>query len=98
MREKLDIKWSEYLGDEEVDVMWDCFVTKIKGIMEECVPSRVFMEGRERRLSRNGGLPLNKKLRAKVKRKQRLWERLRKLAAENNSDDRGPVYQAVQCE
>lgn len=75
MKEKLSIDWVEYLGSESVETMWRKFRNKFREVIEECVPNRVFEERQNTGKGYNRrNLPLNRKLRKMIKRKQRLWE------------------------
>lgn len=75
MKEKLSIDWVEYLGSESVETMWRKFRNKYREVIEECVPNRVFEERQNTGKGYNRrNLPLNRKLRKMIKRKQRLWE------------------------
>lgn len=95
MKEKLSIDWKVYLNTGSIDDMWNRFTTKMQEVIRECIPCRVFKE-RETRKNVNSDLPMNRKLRAKIKKKQRQWERLKKLSERNNSGNE--EYQRVLSE
>lgn len=95
MKDKLNIDWNNFLNTSDVDEMWNKFTTKMQEVISECIPCRVIKE-RKSRKNINSDLPMNRKLKAKIKKKQRLWERLKKMAERPTSGDE--EYLKVQCE
>ena len=62
-----DAEFSKRKGD--VQAQWDIFTIKIREVVERCIPKKVMSER-----SKNPG-PLNVKIRAKIRRKNRLWKK-----------------------
>lgn len=82
MKKKLSINWSDFLVSENVDSMWDKFKSKFMEIIYECIPRREFVDKQgigDENKRHNRDLPFNRQLMTKIKRKQRLWERLKKV-------------------
>ena len=81
MKTRLNIDWTHYLSpDLDAERKWVKFSNKMREVIEDCVPMK--MSSRKRKRT-NEHLPMNKKLWTKVKRKQRLWEKLKKMKEEN---------------
>ncbi|KAK4298600.1 hypothetical protein Pmani_029051 [Petrolisthes manimaculis] len=85
MKRRLNIDWKQYLGQElDANKKWIKFKKKFQEAIEECVPKRQAGMSRTR-TSRNMNLPMNRRLWSKVKKKQRLWERLNKAKSNGTS-------------
>ena len=96
MRQKLNINWKEYLGEGDVEDKWRKFLTKLEEIIKECVPVKVFKDKTKMRRRTNKDLPINRKLWTKIRRKKRLWARLKRMDLNRNTNDK--EYQEVKME
>ena len=88
MRQKLSINWKEYLGEGSIEDKWKRFLKKLNEIIKECVPIKVIDKKTNARKRTNKELPINRKLWTKIKRKKRLWARLRVLETRSSTNDR----------
>ncbi|KAK4311453.1 hypothetical protein Pmani_017004 [Petrolisthes manimaculis] len=77
LKELMSIDWKEYLYLQGVDEVWNKFKTKLCEDVEACIPRRKFREG----MNRNSPAKYyqNVKLKSKIKKKRRLWNRLKQL-------------------
>ena len=77
MRYDLDKNWSEKLIFNEVEENWKIFYNSLKDSIEKYVPkiSKV-VEGKK---YNKNGIHYDKRIVKKVKKKQRLWERIKKM-------------------
>ena len=96
MRQKLNINWKEYLGEGSIEEKWRRFLRKINEIIKECVPIKVINEKTKTKKRTNKELPINRKLWTKIKRKKRLWARIKVLDSRSHINDR--EYQEVNKE
>lgn len=95
MKQKLNMDWTGYLLEEDnIEVMWEKFKTKLHLITDECIPKVTVNDNRTQRKRMNKNLPMNRKLWRQIKKKQRLWEQVKKMKRdENRNNDR---YREVQ--
>ncbi|XP_076039000.1 uncharacterized protein LOC143024116 [Oratosquilla oratoria] len=84
MKERLGIDWNQYLQDLGTEEMWKKFTNKLHEVIEECVPRKHIRAVNKNSTRKNENLPMTRKLRANIKRKQRLWEKLKKIKQEND--------------
>lgn len=70
---------------------------QIKNILDECVPKKVLKERRNQR-NINMNLPMNRKLWSKIKRKQRLWGRLKTMKEGNRVNAEANMCTEVERE
>lgn len=91
MKRSLDIDWDQYLPAHlPTEQKWRKFITKLREVIDDCVPKRKFRGRQIMRKRTNNNLPMSRRLWAKIKRKQRLWARLTELkkigGARNNQE------------
>ncbi|KAG7153996.1 putative Endonuclease-reverse transcriptase-containing protein 11, partial [Homarus americanus] len=85
MKQRLTMDWIQYLSLEpDIESKWNKFKGKFQAVIDECVPKKIIRGLRVSRKRTNEKLPMNKKLWAKVKKKQRLWERLKIMKTKFN--------------
>ncbi len=71
-RDLQNINWSEELDSKaDVDTMWECFLKHLIDIQERRIPSKVVLCNHHKRWD----VPMDNRLRAEIKRKDRLWTR-----------------------
>ena len=72
MEDMLSIDWdAEFLEHEgDVQAQWDIFTMKLREAVERCIPKKVMSER-----TKKYPIPLNVKIRAKIRRKNRLWKK-----------------------
>jgi hypothetical protein len=75
MRDILNIDWRTILLNKDIDVPWTVFVSKLNDAIDKCVPKVKINSNTDIKSDKN--CPLTRKARAKIKKKQRLWNRLR---------------------
>lgn len=76
MKDMLNIDWEEEFSNhqEDVQTQWDIFTSKLRYAEEKCIPKKVITER-----ARQYPVPLNVKIRTKIKRKNRLWKKSPKM-------------------
>ena len=95
MERKLDIDWLQFFGqDSNTEDKWIKFRSKMQEVAEECIPKKQVGKKKTRKRT-NECMPMNRKLWSKIKKKQRLWERLRKAKKEGSTQD---SYRDVETE
>lgn len=94
MKEKLDVDCDRYLSDMTTDQKWTKFAVKLKPIMVECVPKRKAKHILNMGKGTNNNIPMSRKLWRKIKRKQRLCMRLKRLK-ENTGAGHNRGYKEV---
>ncbi|KAK4325207.1 hypothetical protein Pmani_004167 [Petrolisthes manimaculis] len=87
MRQKLDIDWTEYLEEGDMESKWNKFKTKLEEVISECVPVKVIRCCENRKRRTNEKLPMNRKLWTMIKKKNRLWEWLKNMRLQKESND-----------
>ncbi|XP_076058263.1 uncharacterized protein LOC143035280 [Oratosquilla oratoria] len=75
----LNINWDEYLDTDDIEDMWCTFNSKLQESIDKCIPRRELKNNGELRKRTNHNLPMNRKLWAKIKKKQRFWMLLKKM-------------------
>lgn len=85
LRQCLDMNWKQYLEGEDADGMWRKIRGKLESVISICVPEREYKDKGKLRKRTNPELPMNRKLWKLVKRKKRLWTRLKELKENNGS-------------
>lgn len=89
LRRELEIDWKEYLSDaSNIEEMWSKFKSKLHVAIEKSVPTRRTGNFKQYRKRTNENLPMNKILWSKIKRKQRLWMRMKSLKGNLNAFSR----------
>ena len=84
MKRSLDLNWEQYLSANlSTEEKWRKFASKLKEIIDKCVPKRRYNARQRMRKRTNRNLPMSRHLWTKIKRKQRLWRRLTELKREN---------------
>ena len=73
MKDFLNINWDEYLGNEDIDAQWLLFCDKLQTGSEMYIPKVTVSNGNKTKKRHN--LPISIKTKAKIKRKQRLWNK-----------------------
>ena len=73
MKDFLNINWDEYLGNEDIDTQWLLFCDKLQTGSEMYIPKVTVSNGNKTKKRHN--LPISIKTKAKIKRKQRLWNK-----------------------
>ena len=73
MKDFLDINWDEYLENENIDTQWTLFCDKLQIASDKYIPKVTINNGNKTRKRHN--LPISIKTKAKIKRKQRLWNK-----------------------
>ncbi|KAG7161598.1 putative Endonuclease-reverse transcriptase-containing protein 12 [Homarus americanus] len=85
MKQWLTMDWIQYLSLEpDIESKWNKFKGKFQAVIDECVPKKIIRGLRVSRKRTNEKLPMNRKLWAKVKKEQRLWERLKIMKTKFN--------------
>ncbi|KAG7173309.1 putative Endonuclease-reverse transcriptase-containing protein 10, partial [Homarus americanus] len=85
MKQRLTMDRIQYLSlKPDIESKWNKFKRKFQAVIDECVPKKVIRGLRVSRKRTNEKLPMNRKLWAKVKKKQRLWERLKIMKTKFN--------------
>jgi hypothetical protein len=90
MRNILNIDWRTILLNKDIDEQWTVFVSKINDAIDKCVPKVKINSNTDIKSDKN--CPLTRKARAKIKKKQRLWNRQRT----NPSDSIRKEYNIVR--
>lgn len=88
MRQRMNVDWTQYLSEElNTEEKWNKMLAKLREIVEECVPKKQYKGQNKIRQRTNENLPMNRKLWSKIKKKQRLWTRLKQLKQEDCPGD-----------
>lgn len=72
LRKKLNIELYEFLGDGDIEEMWNKFRVEIEEVTNDCVPVKYWKDDLIIRKRINKKLLLNRKLWSKIKRKKQL--------------------------
>ena len=91
MREILQVDWNTLLSNKDIDEQWSVFVSKMNEAVEKCIP-KAKVKSTSNKKSDKQDCPLTRKARAKIKKKQRLWNRLRT----NPSEDIRKEYNKIR--
>ena len=98
LRKELDIDWVQYLSDAtNIEEMWNNFKSKLCVATDKSVPTRKIRNFIQYRKRTNENLPMNKKLWSIIKKKQRLWMRMKSLKKNVNVFNRN-VYLETEKE
>ena len=88
LREYLNIDWEDYLAGGTIEDKWQKFKDRMIKAIEECVPIKYVGVGVEPRRRTNNTLPMNRKLWKKIKKKKRLWVRVREMDNQGSNQTR----------
>ena len=88
LRQKLNIDWKEYLKEGTIEEKWLRFRAKYEEVIKECVPMREYKDKTNMRKRTNKYLPMNRKLWKKIRRKKRLWARLKQMSSSRDTNNR----------
>ncbi|XP_076036825.1 uncharacterized protein LOC143022485 [Oratosquilla oratoria] len=92
LKELLAMDWTDFFINADTEEMWERFKLKMQSAIDECVPKRQFKSSTRKRTNQN--LPMNTKLWRLIKKKQRLWARLKKM--KEDREDNISEYSFVQ--
>ena len=73
MSEFLKIDWDEFLGQKDIDSQWSSFREKLSEASEKYIPKIII--NKENKTKKRHNLPIKTNTKAKIKRKQRLWNK-----------------------
>ena len=71
MSEFLKIDWDEFLGQKDIASQWSSFREKLSEASEKYIPKNII--NKDNKTKKRHNLPIKTNTKAKIKRKQRLW-------------------------
>ena len=73
MSEFLKIDWDGFLGQKDIDSQWSLFREKLSEASEKYIPKIII--NKDNKTKKRHNLPIKTNTKAKIKRKQRLWNK-----------------------
>ena len=85
MSEFQKIDWDEFLGQKDIDSQWSSFREKLSEASEKYIPKIII--NKDNKTKKRHNLPIKTNTKAKIKRKQRLWNNYLQTGEERYKPD-----------